>query len=366
MNDLVRLLDLSFEQLEKLMSDWREPRFRARQLWSWLYQELADDFAQMTSLPVSLRSRLAAETRLQLVRPAVELTSSDGYTQKYLLQLSDDQTIETVLMGYETRRSVCISTQVGCAMACPFCATGQAGFSRNLTSGEIVAQVLYCARKLQRRQGPNLAPGSHTERGVTNVVFMGMGEPLINYDAVWQAIEKLTDPNGFGLGARHITVSTVGIVNGIVRFASQNSQVNLAVSLHAPNDELRNKLVPINRRFPIAQLLQACRDYQRATNRRVTFEYALMNGVNDSLDHARQLANLLHGIIAHVNLIPLNPTAGSPLQPTSRAQVRRFRLELESRGIPCTVRIGRGLDINAGCGQLRETHARRAVTVATA
>jgi 23S rRNA (adenine2503-C2)-methyltransferase len=189
---------------------------------------------------------------------------------------------------------------------------------------------------------------------------MGMGEPLVNYQPVWDAVGKLTDPRGFGLGARHITISTVGIVHGIEKFAQEGLQVNLAVSLHAPTDELRNKLVPINRRFPIERLLAACRTYQQVTNRRVTFEYALMSGVNDSVEQAQQLAALLKGMIAHVNLIPLNPTEGSPLKPTARSQRRRFQQELESRGIACTVRIGRGLDINAGCGQLRETHQRKA------
>lgn len=357
MDNKIRLLDLSFEQLENLLIAWGQPKYRAPQIWTWLYRELAADVSQMTNLPRALRERLAKETVLELIHPLVELTSKDGYTQKFLFRLNDGQTIETVLMGYHTRRSVCISTQVGCAMACPFCATGQAGFTRNLSSGEIVSQVLFTARRLQHHAGPEKTPGSASQRGVTNVVFMGMGEPMVNYQPMWQAVEQLTDPRGFGLGARHITISTVGIINGIDKFAREHSQVNLAVSLHAPNDQLRDQLVPINKRFPIAQLLQACRDYQATTKRRVTFEYALMSGVNDSLEHARELARLLKGLIAHVNLIPLNPTAGSPLQPTSRQQVRAFRQELEKRGIPCTVRIGRGLDINAGCGQLREIHA---------
>ena len=352
-----RLLDLTFDQLESLLAEWGEPQFRAQQIGEWLYQRQADDAAQMTNLPRALRERLARETTLELLTPVVELSSRDGYTQKFLFRLRDGHTVETVLMGYDTRRTVCISTQVGCAMACPFCATGQAGFTRNLTSGEIAAQVLFMARRLKQHAGPAHTPDAPTERGVTNVVLMGMGEPLVNYEPMWQAVERLTDPRGFGLGARHITISTVGIVNGIEKFARENSQVNLAVSLHAPTDELRDQLVPINKRFPLAQLLQACRAYQAATRRRVTFEYALMHGVNDSLAQARQLAKLLRGLSAHVNLIPLNPTAGSPLQPTPRAQVRAFRDELEKRGIPCTVRIGRGLDINAGCGQLREIHA---------
>ena len=364
MEDKVRLLDLSYEQTEELLCGWGEPAYRAKQLWTWLYAELESDPGAMTNLPRSLRERLAAECTFELLQPLVELTSNDGFTQKFLFGLHDGQSVETVLMGYETRRSVCISTQVGCAMACPFCATGQAGFERNLTSGEIIAQVLFTARRLIRKEGPLLAAGSASERGITNVVFMGMGEPFVNYDAVWEAVRKMTDPRGFGLGARHITISTVGIVNGIEKMAKEDLQVSLAVSLHAPTDELRNKLVPLNKRFPIAHLMQACRAYQAITKRRITFEYALMSGVNDSPAQARQLALLLKGMVAHVNLIPLNPTAGSPLQPTLGPDIRAFRAELEARGIPCTVRIGRGLDINAGCGQLRDTHTRLSVTPA--
>lgn len=357
MDAKIRLLDLRFEQLAQLIVAWGEPKYRAQQLWTWLHRDLATDFAQMTNLPRTLRARLANEAVIELLQPVIELTSSDGYTQKFLFRLRDGQTIETVLMGYETRRSVCISTQVGCAMDCPFCATGQVGFTRNMTSGEIVEQVLFAARRLKRHQGPERTPDSPGARGITNVVFMGMGEPLVNYQPMWQAVETLTDPRGFGLGARHITISTVGIVPGIEKFAKERLQVNLAISLHAPTDELRDRLVPINKRFPIARLMQAVRDYQAVTRRRVTFEYALMSGVNDSLDQARELAKLLDGLIAHVNLIPLNPTAGSPLKPTPREQVRAFRQALEQRGLPATVRIGRGLDINAGCGQLRQTRA---------
>jgi 23S rRNA (adenine2503-C2)-methyltransferase len=357
MDKAFRLLDMSYTQLEQRLSDWGQPSFRSQQLWTWLYRDLSTDFEHMTNLPMPLRERLAAEAVMQLIEPIVELTSRDGYTQKFLFRLRDGQTVETVLMGYHARRTVCISTQVGCAMDCPFCATGQAGFTRNMTSGEIVSQVLFTASRLKDRQGPAHTPDSPSPRGITNVVFMGMGEPFVNYQPMWQAVETLTDPRGFGLGARHITISTVGIIPGIEKFAREHLQVNLAVSLHAPNNALRDWLVPINRRFPIEKLMQACRDYQRATNRRITFEYALMSGVNDSVALARELAHLLKGLVAHVNLIPLNPTQGSALVPTTREQVRAFRRELERNGIPATVRIGRGLDINAGCGQLREVHA---------
>ena len=364
MGDKVRLLDLSYEQTEEMLRSWSEPAFRAKQLWTWLYGELESDPGSMNNLPRPLRERLAAECTVELLKPLVELSSNDGFTQKFLFGLRDGKSVETVLMGYKTRRSVCISTQVGCAMACPFCATGQAGFERNLTSGEIIAQVLFTACRLKRNKGPKHTAGSPSERGITNVVFMGMGEPFANYDAVWEAARKMTDPRGFGLGARHITISTVGIVHGIEKMAREDLQVGLAVSLHAPTDDLRDKLVPINKRFPIARLMQACREYQTITKRRITFEYALMSGVNDSPAQARQLAHLLKGMAAHVNLIPLNPTAGSPLQPTLRPEIRAFCAELEAQDIPCTVRIGRGLDINAGCGQLRDTLTRLSMTPA--
>ena len=252
------------------------------------------------------------------------------------------------------RRTVCISTQVGCAMGCAFCATGQAGLARNLTAGEIVAQVLAAARWLAAPPAEaDLPPGR-----LTNVVVMGMGEPLANYDHTWQALRTLTAPAGFNLGARHITLSTVGLVPGIRRMAGEPLQINLAVSLHAPNDALRAQLVPISRRYPLSEVMTAVRDYVGRTNRRVTFEYALMDGINDTPALARELARLLHGLLCHVNLIPLNPVAESPYQPSSPARAAAFLAVLEKAGIPATMRTRRGLDIDAGCGQLRRRVAR--------
>jgi 23S rRNA (adenine2503-C2)-methyltransferase len=375
--DPIILLDLSKDQLAALLAGWSEPRYRATQLWEWLYRKLVTDPAQMTNLPLALRQRLATETRIDPLETLYEQRSQDGQTVKWLFALPDGVTVETVLMLYgegapvendakappKKRRTVCISTQAGCAMGCVFCATGQAGLARNLTTGEIVAQVLAAARWLAREDLSGLAwptplseggqrPDRSEER-LTNVVVMGMGEPLANYDRTWQALRTLTDADGFNLGARHITLSTVGLAPGIRRMTEEPLQINLAVSLHAPNDALRSKLAPINTRYPIAEVMAAVRDYVGRTHRRVTFEYALMDGINDSPALARELAVLLRGLLCHVNLIPLNPVAESPYQPSTADRAASFLAILEAHGIPATMRLRRGIDIDAGCGQLR-------------
>jgi 23S rRNA (adenine2503-C2)-methyltransferase len=317
-------------------------------------------------LPLALRERLAAETDLQLLTPLAEQESVSGQTRKVLFRLRDGCTIESVLMRYHDRRTACISTQVGCGMGCGFCATGQGGLSRNLSAGEIVAQVIYFAREVRQAQiqqataqGDNVPISGHP---ITNVVLMGMGEPLANYAATWQAIETLTDEQGFNLGARRITLSTVGLVPGIRRLMGEGLPVNLAVSIHAPEDEVRNRLVPMNQRYPLAELIGAVRDYIRKTGRRVTFEYALIAEVNDTVQQAHLLAALLEGLLCHVNLIPLNPTPGSLLQPSPRERVNAFRDVLEQAGVPTTVRMRRGIGIDAGCGQLRQRQANIAAT----
>lgn len=336
------ILDLSLPELEARLQEWQQPAYRARQVWEWIYKQGAMQFAQMTNLPVALRQRLESHFTLTPFEPVAEHLSSDGQTRKLALRLRDGEIIEAVWMRYENRESVCVSTQAGCAMGCAFCATGQGGLRRNLSAGEIVGQVLAFARLL--------APQSAR---VTNVVFMGMGEPFANYDAVWKAASTLMHPAGLGLGARHIVISTVGLIPGIRRFAQERSQVRLAVSLHAPDDALRDRLVPINRAYPIGPLMEAIRDYVNLTGRRVTFEYALIAGVNDHPEQAQALAALLRGLPAHVNLIPLNPVPDSPWRPSPRARVRQFQATLAERGVPCTVRLGRGADIQAACGQLR-------------
>jgi 23S rRNA (adenine2503-C2)-methyltransferase len=351
------LYDLTYDQMAALLAGWGEPGFRAAQLRRWLYHSLAGDFESMTNLPKALRERLAAETDLRLLRPQSEQVSASGLTRKVLFWLRDGNSIESVRMDYHDRRTACISTQAGCGMGCTFCATGQMGLTRNLSPGEIVAQVLCFAREIRQQeieQADALGIQAQiAEHPISNVVLMGMGEPLANYAATWQAIETLADERGYNLGARRITLSTVGLVPGIRRMAEETLPVNLAISLHAPDDALRGQLVPVSKRYPLDELMAAVRAYAERTRRRVTIEYALIHGVNDGLGQARELATLLAGLLCHVNLIPLNPTPGSPLEPSPREQVEAFRQELQWAGIPTTVRMRRGIDIEAGCGQLR-------------
>jgi 23S rRNA (adenine2503-C2)-methyltransferase len=335
------IYDLDFPKLEEVVSAWNEPAYRAGQIWQGLYQHLWNDPTQFTALPKKLRDKLGAEFSFSSLRPSQVLHSSDGETIKTLFQLPDRKAIEAVLMRYKQRRTLCISTQAGCAMGCVFCATGQMGFVRHLSSGEIVEQVLYYARILKQE-----------EEQVTNVVLMGMGEPFHNYDATIAAIDRLNHPEGLNLGARRFTISTVGLVPSIRRFAKEKRQINLAVSLHAANDELRLSMLPVNKRYPLAELIDACREYVDLTGRRITFEWALIQGVNDSADTARELSRLLKGLICHVNVIPLNPTKKFNGTGSTRERAQAFKAELEKNGIPCTVRIRRGIDIQAGCGQL--------------
>jgi 23S rRNA (adenine2503-C2)-methyltransferase len=346
-NPTSQLYNLDFPTLQSLLQEWGEPAYRARQLWEWLYVHLASSFDQMTNLPKSLRERLAAETTIGVPDVVDSIQSADGETRKDLLRLEDGETIEAVLMHYERRRTACISTQVGCAIGCPFCATGQMGFRRDLTGGEIVAQVLHFARLL-RAAGERL----------TNVVLMGMGEPLLNYEASLAAIRRLMNPQGLNLGQRHITLSTVGIVPGIERLAEENLQITLAVSLHAATDPLRDQLVPVNRRYGLDALCEACYRYVEHTGRRVSFEWALIEGVNDTPEQAQALAARLTGLPAHVNLIPLNPTHDYEGRPSSRSSLITFTATLERHRIPYTLRVRRGVDIQAGCGQLRQRNPR--------
>lgn len=316
-----------------------EPAYRVDQLWTGLYEQVRDP-ADITNLPKSLRSRLSDELPVSL-EPVTESVSDDGDTVKWLWRLDDGSTVETVLMHYDDRTTVCVSSQAGCAMGCSFCATGQAGFDRHLTTGEIVEQIVRAARRAQPRR-------------LSNVVFMGMGEPLANYDSTWAAVERIQ--GAIGISARHITVSTVGVVPGIERLTRESLPVNLAVSLHAANDQLRDELVPLNRTYPIGRLLEACAGYVDATRRRLSFEWALIDGVNDGERDARELADLARAVRAHVNLIPLNPTPGYEVRGTPLSRVRQFRNSLLGAGINATVRQNRGTDIDAACGQLRAAH----------
>lgn len=358
------LYDLDLPSLTALLQQWGEPPYRAKQIWQGLYVHLYDSPDQFTNLPHRLRARLAETFTLSPFTTKTFLDSTDGYTRKTLFELPDGNLIEAVLMRYgdpadsppppsplpvrerrkgegKKRRTLCISTQAGCAMGCVFCATGQMGFKRHLTSGEIVAQVMYYARML-REKG----------EAVTNIVFMGMGEPFHNYDNTMSAIDRLNDAGGYNFGARRMTVSTVGLVPQIKRFADEKRQVNLAISLHAADDDERLAIMPVNKRYKIDEVLDACRYYIAQTGRRVTFEWALISGVNDTPEVAEKLAKRLKGLLCHVNAIPLNPTAGYGGRAASRQRAEMFKQTLERAGVPCTIRMRRGIDINAGCGQL--------------
>ncbi|MBV9121276.1 MAG: 23S rRNA (adenine(2503)-C(2))-methyltransferase RlmN [Chloroflexi bacterium] len=330
--------------LAELLQEWGEPAFRLRQIQDWKYRKMACGYAEMGNLPRALRERLAAAEPLLAVQAIDERQSSDGSACKALLQLADRQLVESVLMRHDYRNTVCVSSQAGCKMRCSFCATGHGGWRRNLSGQEIADQAVFFAQRLHRE-------GSR----VTNVVFMGMGEPLDNYDGVIEAIHLLNGP--FGLAARGITVSTCGLAPEIERLAEEPVQVNLAVSLAATTDDARGELIPVNRRWPIATLLAACDLYARRTHRRVTYEFVLIAGVNDSPAEAERLAGLLHGRLAHVNLIPLNPVEGDAFRRPDEAAVRRFEAVLRGQRLPVSVRYSKGVDIVAGCGQLRAERA---------
>jgi len=321
-----------------------EPAYRVDQIWHGLYAQLLHP-GEITNIPLALRQRLDAELPGALT-PVTASTSDDGETVKWLYALGDGATIETVLMHYPRRSTVCVSSQAGCAMGCTFCATGQAGFTRQLTTGEIVEQAVRAARTAR-----------DSGRRLSNVVFMGMGEPLANFDRVWPAVERIHA--ALGLSARHLTLSTVGVVPGIRRLAAADLPVSLAVSLHAANDELRSSLVPLNDRYPLDVLADACATYLEAKHRRLSFEWALIDGVNDRDTDVTELAGYARNLRAHVNLIPLNPTGGFATRGSPPERVARFRDDLAARGVNATVRANRGNEIDAACGQLAAVTIRR-------
>lgn len=334
------LRGLLLGELEALAERLGAPRYRGRQLARWLYARGAERVEAMTDLPQGFRDRLAGCARIGPLTVLRVQDAPDRSATKYLAAVDDGQQVECVRMRFDDgRRSACISTQAGCAMGCAFCATGLGGFARNLSAGEILGQFLLVR--------------AHGHRRLSNVVFMGMGEPLANYDAMLRAVRILAAPWGAGIGMRHITVSTVGLVPQIRRLARERLQMTLAVSLHAPTDALRDRLVPVNRRYPLAALVAASREYAEVTGRRVTFEYVLIDGVNDGPGEARALSQLLKGLRCHVNLIPLNPIPGIPFARPPIPRVRAFASALREAGIPVTVRIERGGEIQAACGQLR-------------
>ena len=346
MTDLYRLLP---EEMEQLVIDMGYPRYRADQILLPLYYKFPKDISEIKQLPKKMREELiAADYTIGSAKQIHQVVSDDGDTTKLLLKLTNDSYVETVLMQYDSskigghpRSTICVSTQIGCAMGCVFCATGQMGFETNLKSEHIVSQVIHFAELLQKR-------GEH----VTNLVFMGMGEPMANYDEMIRAVRILTHDRGFGLGQRHITISTIGIRSGIEKLADENLQIGLAISLHAPNNELRKKLVPTALSNSVQDVIDSGRYYFKKTGRRVTFEYALMAGINDSPEIAKELVRLLKGNGSHVNLIPINPTAGDFKRPTEKS-ILEFEQILSSAGINCTVRVEKGTEISAACGQLR-------------
>jgi 23S rRNA (adenine2503-C2)-methyltransferase len=364
------LYDLTRDQLAHQLADWHEPDFRLSQIWRWIYERHVPDIDSMSDLSKDLRARLKERFTLSRLSTAAESQSSDGWTRKWLLKLADGSEVETVLMEYDgIRRTACISSQAGCAMNCSFCATGQMGFLRNLRAGEIIEQVIWVARALAAADTFTTSSANETRyknvERLSNVVFMGMGEPFANYQNVMEAAHRLVeskDAGGFGLGARKITISTVGLVPGIQKFAHEGLQLNLAVSLHAATDELRSQLVPISRRYPLRELSHAVHDYIQKTNRRVSFEWALIDSTNDTPEQAEALVKFVRNTfdpeserrhMIHINMIPLNPTSGYAGKASQRSRIQHFCDVLNAAGIPNTLRVRRGIDINAGCGQLK-------------
>ncbi len=342
------LYSLELQDLEALLASWGEAQEQARDVWHWLYGRQATRVEQMATLPQTLRERLAAETSLTVPPVLARQEDPGGETRKDLLQLADGERVEVVLLRYRRRRSACISTQVGCACGCAFCATGQMGFVRPLSSAEIVAQVLHFQRELAA-QGERLS----------NVVLMGMGEPLLNYEHTLAAVRRLIDQRAMGLPPGRVTLSTVGIVPGIERLAQERLPIKLAISLHAATDDLRDQLVPINKRYPLDDLFAAVSEYsasvqrQRTRRVRVLFEWVMIDGVNDTREQAQALVERLAGLPAHVNLIRLNPTPDYDGQPATPESTAAFAAALDRAGIPHTLRQRRGAAIQAGCGQLR-------------
>ena len=357
MNQLTPLTRLLPEELDELITTLGQPRYRADQLLKAIYHGVPRSFDDIQQLPAALRAQLAETCSLDVAEEVRRVVSEDGNTTKLLLRMGDGTLIETVLMQYPApgekhpRSTVCVSTQAGCAMGCVFCATGQMGFERNLKAEEVVAQVLHIARLLRER-------GEH----ITNIVFMGMGEPLANYAETIRAVRLLTHPRAFGLGQRHITISTVGLIHAIDRLADEGLQMGLAISLHAPNDALRQHLVPTASPTSVGDLISAARRYFKKTGRRITFEYALIAGENDSPETAAELARLLKGSGAHVNIIPVNPTAGGYGRP-ARPAVLAFERVLLDAGVNCTVRVEKGSEISAACGQLRTDEQNRIISL---
>ena len=334
------LKSMSLEELQGFMANIGEAKFRAKQVFEWIHKKQADSFSDMTNLSKNLREKLEKEAKLSYARILEKRVSKQDGTTKYLFALENDNIIESVLMRYGYGNAVCISTQVGCRMGCTFCASTLDGVERNLTAGEMLSQIY----EIQKDTG---------ER-VSSVVLMGSGEPLDNYDNVIKFIRLLNDKDGLNIGQRHITLSTCGLIEKMYKLADECLQITLAVSLHAPNDEIRNKIMPVSKKNDMDRLLEACKYYSDTTKRRITFEYAMISGVNDSLDCAKELSERLRNMLCHINLIPVNDVKERNYKKSSGETVERFAEFLNSKGIETTVRRKLGSDINAACGQLRK------------
>lgn len=336
---------MTLEELQAFLAEWGEPKFRAKQIFAWLHEKQVDDFSQMTNLSQALRQRLAAETSISSLQMVERLLSKQDGTRKYLFALENGSVIESVLMQYEYGNTVCVSTQAGCRMGCRFCASTLDGVERSLTTGEMLSQVYTIQKDLGER--------------ISGVVLMGSGEPLDNYDAVLRFIRLLNDPAGQNIGQRHITLSTCGLVENMYRLADEALQITLAVSLHAPNDTIRQQIMPVANAYPMEQLLQACQDYIQKTKRRITFEYAMMQGINDSDVCAEELAQKLRHMLCHVNLIPMNPVKEREFIKSGTERVQHFAKILQQHGVETTIRRRLGSDIDAACGQLRRRYMQK-------
>ena len=339
------ILSMDLEQLQQLMKQWGEPKFRAKQIFAWLHEKQVTDFAQMTNLSQTFREKLQTETKISALDMVEKLVSKEDGTRKYLFALENGSVIESVLMQYDYGNTVCVSTQAGCRMGCRFCASTLDGVERSLTAGEMLSQIYQIQKDLGQR--------------ISGVVLMGSGEPLDNYENVLRFIKLLNDPMGQNMGQRHMTLSTCGLIEKMYDLAEEQLQITLAVSLHAPNDEIRKQIMPVAKANPMDKLLQACQAYTDKTKRRLTFEYALMQGVNDSDECARELAHRLRQMLCHVNLIPMNPVKERAYTKTSKAQVQRFAAILQQNGVETTIRRKLGSDIDAACGQLRRRYMQK-------
>lgn len=335
------IYSLQLGELEDWLVEQKEPKFRAKQIFDWLYVKRINSFSEMTNLSKELREKLAQSFEITTLEVAVKQESKDG-TIKFLFELQDGYTIETVLMRHEYGNSVCVTTQVGCRIGCTFCASSIGGLKRNLEAGEIVAQVLTVQKALDE-----------TDERVSQVVIMGIGEPFENYDEMMGFLKIINHNKGLNIGARHITVSTSGIIPKIYDFANESLQINFALSLHAADNETRSRLMPINRAYDLDKLMEAIEYYVEKTNRRITFEYGLFGGVNDQVHHARQLAEMIKHLNCHVNLIPVNHVPERDYVKTTKEDIFKFENELKKRGINATIRRNQGADIDAACGQLR-------------